>query len=465
MKSNLIKSCLWLIFVCLNCPAQSGLPKGEIVERVAVGADASQSYALYLPKSYTPERKWPILYAFEPMGRGKLPVGIFQEAAEKYGYIVVGSDNSRNGLDGADLSKILSALWGDTHQRFSIDERRVYTTGFSGGARVAVSLAASCRCVAGVIGNGAGFPSQLKPAADLPFIYFNAIGIDDYNFSEINALQKSLAEVKLTHRIEKFDGAHQWLTEAVAEEALAWMQLHAIKRGILAEDEKFLEEYFQSRVARAAESLAKKQPLESFSAYTAVAADFSGIKDIAQISREIESQRRSDELRKAMREEGRQIAMQAKHAAFILSLGAKLMSAEEKITVLPELRNYLAYLQKDAGEKVDGSERRIARRALGQVFAQAYEAGLFTFERAKKYDLALINYELANEINPQSPRVPYDRARVYALSGQMKKALEFLEKAAGLGFKNWPEMEAEKAFEKLRQEERFRKLLAGMKEK
>ena len=465
MKSSLIKSCLWLIFVYLSCPAQSELPKGEIVEKVAIGTDASQSYALYLPKSYTPQRKWPILYAFEPMARGKLPVTIFREAAEKYGYIVVGSDNSRNGLDGTALSKFLSALWDDTHRRFSIDERRVYTTGFSGGARVAVSLAASCRCVAGVIGNGAGFPSQLKPAADLPFIYFNAIGIDDYNYSEINALRKSLTEVKLTHRIEKFDGAHQWLTAPVAEEALAWMQLHAIKSGILAQDEKFIEEYFQSRLAQAAELSAKKQSLEAFAGYTAVAADFSGIKDVTDIRKEIENRRRSDELRKAIREEEHQIAMQARHAAFILSLGAKLMSAEEKITVLPELRNYLAHLQKDAGEKEDSSERRIARRALGQVFAQTYEAGFFTFERGKKYDLALLNYELANEINPKSPRVPYDRARVYALSGQMKRALEFLEKAAGLGFKNWPEMEAEKAFEKLRQDEKFQKLLAGMKEK
>src|SRR5262245_25307467 len=122
MKSSFIKSCLMLIFVCLNCLAQDDFPKGEVIERVTSKADQTQSYALYLPKAYTPDKKWPILYAFEPVARGKLPVTIFQEAAEKFGFIVVGSYNSRNGLNGEILSKILNEFWNDTHQRFSIDE-------------------------------------------------------------------------------------------------------------------------------------------------------------------------------------------------------------------------------------------------------------------------------------------------------------------------------------------------------
>ena len=35
--------------------------------------DESQSYALYLPKAYTPEKKWPILHGFSPAGRGTDP--------------------------------------------------------------------------------------------------------------------------------------------------------------------------------------------------------------------------------------------------------------------------------------------------------------------------------------------------------------------------------------------------------
>ena len=37
------------------------------------------------------------MYAFDPGARGKLPVELMKDAAERFGYIVVGSNNSRNG--------------------------------------------------------------------------------------------------------------------------------------------------------------------------------------------------------------------------------------------------------------------------------------------------------------------------------------------------------------------------------
>lgn len=439
-------------------------PQGEIVEKVRVKSDQTQSYALYLPRNYTPDKKWAILYAFEPMARGKLPVTIFQAAAEKYGYIVVGSYNSQNALDGGVLSKILSALWNDTHQRFAIDERRVYATGFSGGSRVASGFAASCGCVAGVIGSGAGFPIALKPMPSLPFIYFNAIGLDDYNYYEIRALRKGLEEAKITHRVEKFDGAHQWLIKSVAEEALAWMQLYGMKKGILAKDDEFIDSTFKTRIAKAENYFSRRQYLEAFQSFLAIATDFSDFKDVSEITKKIENLRNSDDLRKAIRDEESQIVMQEKHANFIISTGYKLRNTEEKMTALPELRTYIANLQKDADEKEDSPRRRIARRSLSRVFAETYEAALFRYERDKQYDLAKLNFELANEIYPKSPRIPYDRARIYALSGQKKQALDYLEKAIGFGFKNWQEMEAEKAFEKIRQEEKFQKLLKQINE-
>lgn len=130
---------------------------------------------------------------------------------------------------------------------------------------------------------------------------------------------------------------------------------------------------------------------------------------------------------------------------------------------LANIRNYIAKLQKTSEEKEDSSARRIARRSLNQVYAGSYETALFTYERAKKYNQALISFELANEIYPKSPRISYDRARVYGLSGQKKKALEFLEKAVGFGFKNWQELESEKGFDNIRQEEKYQKLLTQIK--
>src|SRR6185503_15590113 len=121
---------------------QAQFPQDEIIEKVACIANPEQSYALFLPPGYTPENKWPILYAFDPVARGSVPVKLFQDAAKEFGFILVGSNNSRNGIE---LNAIVETLWSDTHQRFTLDERRVYTTGFSGGARVASAVALSYR--------------------------------------------------------------------------------------------------------------------------------------------------------------------------------------------------------------------------------------------------------------------------------------------------------------------------------
>jgi len=163
-----------VLLVSLSPPAQAtqqanAIPKNQIVKKLECLNDSSQSYALYLPSNYTPDRKWPILYALDPGARGKTPVERFKEAAEKYGWILAGSNNSRNG-PWRRAADAWSAMTKDTQQRFSIDDDRVYATGFSGGARVALQIAQLCQdCLAGVIASGAGFPAGLAPSTSMHF--------------------------------------------------------------------------------------------------------------------------------------------------------------------------------------------------------------------------------------------------------------------------------------------------------
>src|SRR3981081_2641344 len=97
----------------LTCPAPAvsaqNLRPGEFQLSVIVQADTNHSYALYLPSNYTPQKRWPLLLAFDPSVLGGRPVNLFQNAAEKYGVIVVGSNNTRNF---ADPSTAIRLLWG-----------------------------------------------------------------------------------------------------------------------------------------------------------------------------------------------------------------------------------------------------------------------------------------------------------------------------------------------------------------
>jgi hypothetical protein len=71
--------------------AAAEFPPGQIIDAVKCAADPSQSYGLYLPTSHSPDHAWPVILAFDPGARGRIPVERYRAAAEQYGYIVAGS--------------------------------------------------------------------------------------------------------------------------------------------------------------------------------------------------------------------------------------------------------------------------------------------------------------------------------------------------------------------------------------
>ena len=112
--------------------AVAEIEPGVAVPEVVCSASPETSYALYLPSGYTSERAWPLILAFDPSGLGLQPVEVLREAAEEFGYIVAGSNNSRNFTPWAENLAAAAAMWRDVSERFSIDGVRVYSTDSSG---------------------------------------------------------------------------------------------------------------------------------------------------------------------------------------------------------------------------------------------------------------------------------------------------------------------------------------------
>jgi len=192
------------------------LPRGEVIESLAVDGAPGQSYALYLPSSYSAERRWPILYCLDPLARGGIPVKRFAAAAEKDGFIVAGSNNCRNGPIAPEYEAIRWMLT-DTHARLAIDDARIYAAGMSGGARTALEWAQN-RAIAGVVACAAGFGNGLP--REIPFRLFATAGVDDFNYDELFQNSLDLARRGIAHRFVEFDGGHDWLPEPLALEAL-----------------------------------------------------------------------------------------------------------------------------------------------------------------------------------------------------------------------------------------------------
>jgi dienelactone hydrolase len=459
------------IIFCLVIPAYARatadgetLPKGTVVESVAVREDTSQSYALYLPAAYAPERRWPLLICFDPLARGKLPVERFRKAAEEYGMILVGSNNSRNGLDGATVSKYLSSLWADAHERFSIDDARVYAAGFSGGARLATGFASNCRgCVAGVFASGAGFSSGSPPTQPLPFALFGAVGYDDFNFGEMRELQKALDAAGSASVFETFDGGHEWPPEEVCRRALAWFRLRAMRDGPLAREEKFIDAQLASRLADAERRLAGKEYVDAYEGYLAVVRDFRGLRDVSAVADNAARLKSSSGLKSELQTEAELARRQTQAASEIRTLWTKRAEGDETPTPRQEARDRLADRRKKSALAEDSSERRLSRRVLFELLIGAYESANAAVSRRKDYEAAAADLELARAVEPKDANLAYELARVYALGGQKRPALQALEEAVGLGFKDGGRLTSDAAFASVSRESRFQKIVSTLK--
>ena len=465
MKNLQRLSLLMLLLVVTEAPALAqakAFPTEQIIEKVVCQADASQSYALYLPSQYSPEKSWPILYGFDPGGRGKQPVEMFQEAAEKYGWIVVGSHNSRNG-PGVPLNDIIIALWQDTHARLAIDAHRIYTTGMSGGARVAASVAIGLQDqVAGVIACGAGFPYAKTPQKDMRFAFFGIAGIEDFNLIELHQLEGPLTKAGMPQQLLTFDGAHTWPPKTILLEAIEWMEAQAIKSGRSAKAEPRVAALYAQGLSRAQQFEAAAHPYDAWLRYRLLAETFNGLRAIDEAATNAQRLQSAKEVQAMMAQLKAADRQQGTRAREISTLLQTLDSAETQMQATANAKGMIAQLRKKAEEANPSTDRIVARRLMTQFsITLSEEANGAMF--GKNYAKAAALLTIAAESRPNNPQVWYRLALAQAQNGEKKRALESLKRAVEQGFADSARLEQAPEFASLRQEQEFQTLVKRLK--
>ncbi|HYK88352.1 MAG TPA: tetratricopeptide repeat protein [Acidobacteriota bacterium] len=434
--------------------ASEALAKRKIIE-VVCRSDAGQSYALYLPSAYSPEREWPILYCLDPGARGRVPVALFQDGAEKYGYIIVGSNNSRNRP--FEICKTaMESVWNDTHARFTLSKKQVFGAGMSGGARSICSLAQLTGLLSGVIACAAGFSGSQVPRS-VPYFFFGTAGTDDFNYPELRQLDRDLEKVGAVKRIVTFDGGHDWAPKAVCTQAIGWLELQSIKAGLRRRDESLIDSLFGEAVAsvRAAEG----DSAASYLLKKALAADFRGLRDTAVFEREADALASSGEVKRFFREEEETHLQQDRRGSELYSLWMMKQEGSLEETGLSSFAVELSNLRRQADASKDSGSRRVARRVLHGLYVHAAEQGRAELEKNNFTGAARL-LELASAIRPDSPIAYYNLASAYARAGDKRRALDALKRAMEKGFKDGRRVLEDPAFGQLRNDPGLKKLLS-----
>jgi predicted esterase len=447
-------------------PEPKPFPLGEIVPRVVCEADPERSYALYLPTAYTSERAWPLLYLYDPRRRGAVAAERFREAAETYGWILAASNDTASDDPTAPNASAVNATWADTHRRFRVDPRRVYASGFSGGARLAVLLALQREGeVEGVIAAGGGFPDSAAPRSGLRFAFFGAVGNLDFNYLEMRRLDRTLARLGVAHRLAVFEGPHSWCPAPTCREGIEWLELQAMKSGAATKDPALVGRLLRERREKAAADESAGRALEAWQRYSEAFEDFRGLTDTTDLGAAATRLGASAAVRSAVAEAEKREDAEARRAS---KLRTDLLTALAEETPPPVKflvnRLQLGRLKSDAASDRPEPDRLSAARVLESVFVQT----AFYLPREFAARHAFVRAELltgiAAELKPdRAGTVFYNLACFRALAGDRKGAIASLRDAVAKGYKDVAAMESDPDLASLRGEKAYLAIVADLK--
>ena len=436
--------------------SQERIIPGSVKDSVRCAENNSVTYCLYLPSGYSPDKAWAVIYFFDAAARGALPVELYKNIAETRGYILVASDNSKNDLPWDKVFEIARLTMNDAEDNFRIDPARRFTSGFSGGSRVAAHLAINGN-IKGVIGCGAGFP-VIKPFPDtLPeFFYAGLVGSQDMNYVEMFELEDMLNEYHIKNVLYTGQFRHAWPPEEIFLSAVEWMDLQMMKECIIPEDPEFIKYLWEKQKASGDRSLAEGDILEASRAYGYLVKDFPDIKKTVEIQIKLDSLCQTKNYQKDLKmwkdlreEEKRTMDM----LAFNFEKSANSLSFTDSIQ-----RNWIDRVQrlKRQEKKKNRSKALHASRLLSLISYFCYIYGN-EFETSDQHEKTIFFYQLASLIYPESQYYLFMYARACAMNNDNGRALKILKTYISLGYDKGY-IETDSAFERLIQSRRYHTL-------
>lgn len=234
-----------LLFTTYGVKAQELRLKIGVVTDSLIVPDTEDTYALYLPKKFTLNMNWPVVFVFDPGGSGKNAISHFTEAAEEYQYIIVASNAVKNGPYQTNLRRA-ARLINTINDNFPVDKQRIYLAGFSGGARLTMAIASISDNVAGVMASGAGYAgNSLLIPENKSFTFIGIAGNKDFNYVEVKSTVELLQKAKFDAEFIPFEGAHDWPSDIQVNKVLRLFKLKAMTKGKITENDTLVHDFYQ----------------------------------------------------------------------------------------------------------------------------------------------------------------------------------------------------------------------------
>lgn len=433
--------------------AHAQTKSGVLIDSVECLESPDTTYALYLPSDYTDSLSWPVVYVLEPAARGSLGVKVFQEAAEKYGYIIVCSNDSRNGPF-IENYKIVEVVSTDVDRRYSIDSQRIYFSGFSGGSRTALSIAVLNKSVAGVIGCGAALPTnvELYPTAENRFSYLGLVGVRDMNYLEMIDLEMYLNKVGVSNNLRFFEEGHLWPPPEQMVGAIEYMQLQAMKQSRIPFDTLFIDKIYQKRMTQADRYVAESKWYDAAHWLENVMREFQGLHLLSKVKENYSEIIDAKGYKKEVKNRERWLGIEKDYQSQFIAAANQLVA---EYPVDPNLKYWWNIELRKLNRKVlndHNYEHVMALRLKNLLSAMSIEWSDSYIQR-KNYNTAYELIQIGLQLNPQIPYYWFIDAKIETLRSNNDNAIEALQKALDRGLD--PDWLKSNAFDTLRNTPQF----------
>lgn len=416
---------------------------GEVISSVACGNDGSQSYALYLPKTYSDSVKFPVIIFFDPHASGSYPVGIYKSLADQFGYILMGSNNSKNGLQFDQSNAIVNSLMVEAAANYSSDKKGISLAGFSGGSKVALVAAANHPELLSVIYCGAAIPfdniQQFPPALGFA-------GGRDLNYTEVMLSGPTLDSKKIVHDIIQWKGKHEWPDSLSFEDAFYWCSFTAMRNKTIGIDHALIKTFLQKKNKLIASG---RTGLRQHDLYSHVVTFLRELADVSVYQLKLDALTQSGSYRKEMQKQQN-----------ILQTESILKQNYAQCFNTKDLNWWKEEIARMRSLKT-GEQEMMYERLLGYLSLAAFSYSnnairQNNFSAAQQF---LAIYQFAD---PGNPEQSFLTACMYARQGDGEKAVAALEEAIQLGLKDKSKIETEESFSSLHSNDAFNKLLSRL---
>lgn len=459
---KLIKLILLLFVCCFSFSQTKEYEKGKIIDSILVKETTDESFVLYLPTSFNKDINATIIFVFDPSGNGKRGVEVFQKAAEKFNYLLVCSNNSRNGPYQRNLD-ITNRLFSHVFSEFNIDSKQIYTAGFSGGSRLACTVAVLTGAIQGVIGCGASFAFDVdkKPAFNSKFSYVGLVGDEDMNYQEMFHAREWLSKVSVDNELFTYEDGHKWPPEIQINRAFSWLELQAYKRKIRPINKERLTSMYLQDYEFASSIENDDSPLSAVYEYERLDRNYKSYFDMDSISAKIFKLKSSNSFQTEFQIRSQIEAKEYRISESFLDRFRKESTLGRSDDNYTWWKNELKDLNNEIKNDSNYFTVKMVKRLRYRLFAVAIESSN-VYSDNNDLERALYCNKLLVILNKEQPYLYFRLAQNQAKLNMYRQTLSNLEKAIELGFKNIDAITNEKEFEKFKTKKKFHAFLESL---